>query len=73
MSSGVLRFAGRDGVHTISTIVALFQRAGRVVFTGTELLVEHDHATDMVANHRGLTHEVAGVLFLFHLFIDEPG
>ena len=72
MSNGVFRFDSRDVTRYISTIVALFQRAGRVVFTGTKLLVEHNHATDMVADHRGLTYQVAGILFFFHLFVDEP-
>ena len=62
---------GRDGANTVSTIVALFQRARRVVLAGTELLVEHNHATDVVANHLAVVDEVAGVLFLFYLLVDE--
>ena len=44
-----------------------------MVLTGTKLLIEHHHATHVVANHLALGDEVAGVLFLFHLFVDEPG
>ena len=43
-----------------------------MVFTGAKLLVEHDHATDMVADHLAMVDEVAGILFFLNLLVDEP-